>query len=750
MRYTLWFTAGFSLASFLFAYLLSGWQLWAVGFLLLILSVLGMIVWKTVDFRRIAVVSILGVAIGLLWCSGYSAIRFDPIRPLHATDRDLTLTVSDYHAKEDNGSYISCTARIGNQEYPVLLYLYEGLDLKPGDQIKGNFYLRYTATGEQADPTYHRSEGKFLLLTPNGEVTVSDGEWNWRYIAVDIRHQMLQMIQAAFPEDTQAFAMALLLGETDDLSYETDTALKISGIRHVVAVSGLHVSILYSLVYLISLHNRKLLALLGIPCLLLFGAVAGFSPSVTRACIVQLIMILSQLLKKEYDPPTSLAVAVLVILAMNPLTIASVGFQLSVASVAGILTLYQRIHDRIMDIAWLGSGKGNGIGAKLTRYVVSSISVSVSATLFTTPLCAYYFGMVSLISLVTNLVCLWVITYVFCGIIAVCVTSLLYIPAAAWLGWLLSWPIRVVLWIADLLSRIPLAYVSTQNPGVVLWLIVSYAFLIVFLLHKWKIPGNPAYYSAILLLIVILATWVRPMTEDYRVTVLDVGQGQCILLQSEGRTVMVDCGSEYPQAAADTAAAYLADVGVSKLDALIITHYDKDHAGGARYLMSRVFVKKLILPDATDGGEILRAMLDAPHGQTVTADHDITLSWTDTNVSILTPGSGKTGNESSLCILFQKENCDILITGDTDKLGELRLANKYPLPDLEYLVVGHHGSKHSTERIFLEATNPDVALISAGEDNRYGHPAQEVLQLLESLNISVRRTDLEGTIIIRG
>ena len=748
MRYTLWFTLGFAAACIGFAYFLPAGALLILGIFLLTAGICGMFFFREVDAKRKVAVSCLGLAVGLLYCAGVDAARLAPLRKLDGQDKDLTVTVTDYQSKEKTRTYVPATTELSGKAYSVLLYLYDGLDLQPGDQIHGNFYLRYTATGGSLDPGYYSVDGYYLLLFPNEISDPIPGQESGQYLPAKLRHQLVQILDAAFPSDTAPFAKALLLGHTDELTYQDDTALKISGIRHVVAVSGLHVSILYSLVYLFALHKKKLTALLGIPILCLFAAVAGFTPSVVRACIMQGIMMISQVIRKEQDPPTSLSIAVLVMLAVNPFTVASVGFQLSVASVVGIFTLYKRISDRLMDSVWTELCWKKPVVLWIMRYVIGSLSVSLSASIFTVPLCAYYFGMVSLIGIITNLLCMWSITFLFCGIILVCVAGLAWMPLASGIAWVLSWLIRGILLLAEALSKVPLAVVYTQNVGVILWLIVSYGILIVFLVHKWNFPGNPIWYSAILLLAVVLITWLRPMAESYRATLLDVGQGQCVVLQSEGRTFLVDCGGSSDEKAANTAVAYLANQGVRTVDGLIITHYDRDHAGGAALLMSRLRVQTLYLPNAADGGDIEKALLAAPHDQTVRVSEDMHLRWQETDLQIFAPKAGKTGNESSLCVLFQKEKCDILITGDLNQAGELELLQRYSLPKLEYLIAGHHGAASSTGTALLAACDPETVLISVGANNRYGHPSAELLQQLAQFHIPVYRTDQEGTIII--
>lgn len=240
------------------------------------------------------------------------------------------------------------------------------------------------------------------------------------------------------------------------------------------------------------------------------------------------------------------------------------------------------------------------------------------------------------------------------------------------------------------------------------------------------------------------------MKDDFRITVLDVGQGQCILLQSEGRNYLVDCGSYSESYAADRAAGMLLSQGITRLDGVILTHFDSDHAGGVAYLLTRVSADYLFLPDCPDEDETSQALYSYTEGAVQTVMKDMVVSFGNTKISIIPSKTASSNNESGLAILFQTKNCDILITGDRSEKGELELIEHMTLPELEVLIVGHHGSKTSTCRELLIKTSPEIAIISVGADNSYGHPADEVLQRLEKFGCKIYRTDLSGTIIYRG
>lgn len=238
--------------------------------------------------------------------------------------------------------------------------------------------------------------------------------------------------------------------------------------------------------------------------------------------------------------------------------------------------------------------------------------------------------------------------------------------------------------------------------------------------------------------------------DHYRMTVMDVGQGQCILLQLEDQHYLVDCGGDYADDAADTASQLLLSQGITQIDGLILTHYDEDHAGGAEAFMTRIKVETLYLPELVDFSGI-RDRLAAQYADSICwIEPDSSISISEANIHIYSAGEGNSDNESSLCVLFQPENCDILITGDRNAKGERALLAQTKLPDLEILVAGHHGSKSSTSLELLAATAPDIVVVSAGKNNTYGHPAQEVLDRLALFGCHVYRTDTLGTIIFRG
>ena len=327
MRKLMWFTIGFAMGG--------------------ILAVAGL---PIKSLRRLSLCSV-GLVLGLLWCLFFRNLYLQPAMDTDGQTVEVTIRATDYSYETDYGSAFDGKVTLDGWIFSIRTYVDTKEPIIPGDTVTGTFRLRYTPGGEQS-ATYHPGKGIFLLGYQRGETVISSDRADKFYPAM-LAKQIKDRLFTLFDADVFPFTQALLLGDGTLLNYETETALKISGIRHIIAVSGLHVTILYSLIQVLTFRKRFLTAFIGFPVLAVFAAVAGFTPSVTRACIMVALMILAQLFNREYDPPTSLSFAALMMLLANPMVITSVSFQLSVGCVAGI-----QLFSKSID-AWIQEKLGN-------------------------------------------------------------------------------------------------------------------------------------------------------------------------------------------------------------------------------------------------------------------------------------------------------------------------------------------------------------------------------------------------------
>lgn len=748
MRKLMWFAIGFTVACTFAAYVLRTWLL-LLALCCCLFAAISLCFGNSKS--RIAAVILFGCAVGLLWLWGFARFYLSSAKNADTQQLPLSITASDYSYRQQYGEMVDGHIELDGRDYQVRVYLDAYYEIEPGDRIDGTFTLYYTGVGTESPNTYHQGKRIFLLAYEEDISVIAKAQTvKLRDYPAIWRQKILAAIQSVFPSDSAGFAKALLLGETDDLTYEQDRAFQVSGIRHVVAVSGLHVSILFSLLYLFFGHNRFLIPLLGIPLLVFFAAMAGFTPSIVRACLMHALVSLSMLTQREYDPPTALSFAVLVMLTVNPFAITAVGFQLTVSCMVGIFLFSRQLQQYFLSFSKLQTGaKGKSVRAKLIRWCTGSVSVTLSAMAFTVPLCAVYFGMVSLVSILTNLLTLWVISFIFYGIILSCLLGAVWLKGGQIIAWIVSWLIRYVFAVSGILSEIPVAAVYTDSIYIVLWLVFAYVLLLAFFLLKKKYPGITVSSICIGLCVCIALSWLEPRLYDTQISILDVGQGQSILLKSEDEYYLVDCGSNQADAAADITANYLLSQGITQLDGLILTHYDADHAGSALQLLGSVSAERIYMPDTHDSNG-LRERIESTYQETVclvTETMELPISGGEITCYPAKPTASD--NESSMCVLFQGENCDILITGDRSAAGERKLLKEAQLPKVDILVVGHHGSHTATSFELLQATQPSIAVISVSAGNPYGHPHEETLERLQMYGCSIYRTDQQGTITFR-
>ena len=742
MRKLMWFTIGFSAACALSVELIH--NRWFIP--LIILSLFLVPVTRKVGFPKGSAI-VLGFALGLVCYLLFQRYYLVPAIAMDGTNQETTVIATGYSYETTYGVGVDGEFVEQGRTYRVRLYINDAQEIQPGDTITGTFKMRYTAPGGLNDSTHHASDGILFLGYQRGYAEIRSAvESAKEYWASRMNWAVSDLLAELFPQDVVPFAQALLLGNDYDLDYETDTALRISGIRHVVAVSGLHVAILYMMLRAVTLNRRFLTAVVGIPVLYLFCAVAHFSPSVTRASIMVGLMILAQLLDREYDAPTALSFSVLVMLIRNPLVITSIGLQMSVACVVGILLFQQRITDWFHEK--IGSPKGKSISAKLKKWFISSVSVSLSATVMTAPLCAYYFGTVSLVGVVTNLLTLWAVTASFCGIVVVCLLGLFWKGAAALLAGVVALFMRYVLWMANLLESFPLASLYTQSVYIVLWLIFAYVLLFIYLTGKKRQTLVLSCCALISLCAALMLSWTEHTLSDVHVTALDVGQGQSLILHSEGKTYLIDCGGSNDEIAANMAADTLLSRGITRLDGIILTHGDRDHSGGIPYLLTRIDAEFVMVPATTEEQRIAQLLGNTDAAVIPVAD-TCNMDFGNAKITVFGPIFAPESNENSLCVLFERENCAILVTGDRGNLGELLLMKETQLPHMDLFVAGHHGSKNSNSAELLRTILPETVIISVGEQNGYGHPAPETLQRFAEFDCRVYRTDEMGTIIFR-
>ena len=735
------------------------------GALALAAVLTGLLVREKGHARTRAVLILSGLAVGLLWTALYMAVFFQPARDLDDRTVRLSAVVADWPQAGEYGGYtvVVQAETEGWAKVSAILYTDEqGADLRPGDRIGTVAHCTLgdrTFSGEKI--TYYTAKGIFLRAKAYGRLEIQRGEKTApQYWAAYGSKALKEGIDTAFPEEASGFVRALVTGNRDNLTDQFTTSLQRTGLSHTVAVSGMHLAFLSSLLTYLLGRGRRSTAFFTILWVILFCGIAGNTPSVLRAAVMVLMLQFAPLLNRERDGPTALSLALLILLWVNPFSAAHIGLQLSFTSVAGILLVSDRVQDWLMKVFHMdGWSKPK---RRVVRYlqagpyfVVSTLSATLGASVLTMPLAALHFNMISLISPLSNLMTIWAIGILFLGGLGVGALALVLPGGAAVLAIPFTELVRYLQWVIDLLSRPALAALPLESVYYRAWLVLVYALILVSVRMKGKRPvWIPLAAGGVGLVLAVALTRQSFYLGDMGVTVLDTGQGQSVLLRSGDFLTLVDCGGDSMDNPGDIAANYLQAVGRSDLDLLVVSHYHADHANGIPQLLRRIDVGEIVLPDVEEDSPLRAEIIAAAGERGVPVRFVQETAWfrpsrADT-IAVFPPMlAGKNVNELGLTVLASHKALDVLITGDMEGEGERRLTETVPLPDIEVLVAGHHGSDTSNTPELLEAVRPELALISVGRNNKYGHPDWDTLVRLDDIGAEIYRTDLYGTVEVK-
>ena len=709
-----------------------------------------------------AFLALCGAAAG---CAAFCVQLYAVLRPceeLVGETRMVTARVTDYPDLYDGSAYV--TVRLTDSDSPhvrcrLISYMDGELDeLVPGDELRAKvrFASASERNGQQVDN--YTSQGIFLRAVCS-DAPEKTGLWRFSalYAPVRLRESILRLSRRIFPADAASFMAALLTGDKTDLYADGEAYYDLAeaGLAHVVAVSGMHIAYLAGFLFLL-LGRRRAAVMTSFPILLFFAAMTGFTPSVTRAVFMQMCILSAPLFRREEDALTSLSIILALMLLKNPCAVAAASLQLSFASMAGIWLvsgrMYMFLSERLQ-------------GSHLWRvrplrpaqaFVTATFCSGVGAQIFTLPLCAIHFGYVSTVSPLANFLCLWLISFLYIGGYLAVLLGAVVPVAGVFAGSILAWGVRYIHLVTRLLRYIPCESVYMQNPLNGVWLALVYALFLAAWLRGRRTgsfrPIVPVCLSLIFLYasaLLIRLSW----DEDLRLTALDVGQGQSVVLTCGPRSAVIDCGGSFvTHDAGGAAVSFLRSQQRTHLDALILTHLHADHVNGAAELLTQMDVDTLYLPLQPDSDGYLPEILAAARKTGtrvawVTENSSVSLG--DMELTLWPPLLSGDENENCLIVMARQGDYEAFITGDSLSEAEWLLCARNELPDAEVLVVGHHGSRTSTCDAFLSEIRPDLALISVGRSNTYGHPHRVVLERLENYHIPVLRTDREGNITVK-
>lgn len=748
MRKLATWALSFATGVFLAQYLLpQGWLLSAAA-AALGLGTLALLLEEPARYRAVLICTALSVALGYSWA--FALFVQSPAEALAETNSvGVTMVLLDYPTATEYGAKVTVRPEFPGLRGVRAVYYGDAalLELTPGCTVTDDVHLKSAVTIQDDEVTTFTSRGVFLLAYGGGEAVYGDlSASSPRWWPVRLGRAMQEKILELYPGDSAGFMTAILTGDKTLLSDSVGTDLSEAGIYHIMAVSGLHCSFLMMLVLaLVGKKRRRAAACIGIPVLIFYALLTGSRPSVVRACVMLSLVLIAPAMRREGDPPTALSFALLLILLQNPFAAASISLQLSFGAVAGMLWLTPKL-DRLL--------RGEKERGRVFRALSASFSATCGALVFTLPLTVYYFGFLVLVAPVSNLLCLWAVSLIFAvGLISV-LLGFMWMPLASAAALVPRGLIAYVLLTVHALAKIPYHALYDTNPFLKYWL--AYFYVLFGTAYFCKPKARRKYAVAAVLAAVSLAVTVKLGRLFYArgaldIVAVDVGQGAGTIMASGDQFALMDCGSgsSWLGAGSDTADQLLS-MGCEELDYLVLSHYDYDHISGVAGLMDRLRVKTLLAPDYWDDANLRDWVMEtaADHGVAVEfVTEEETRALGDSVLTIYPPLGGDNDNDHGLSLLCSDGDFDLLITGDMDAMTEEKLISAYPLPDIEALMVGHHGSKYSTGEELLDAVKPELGVVSVGR-NSYGHPSEEALRRLVRAGVTVYRTDKQGNIHI--
>ena len=639
--------------------------------------------------------------------------------------------------------------------YGVAVFL-ESINGKPVD---GRGYLIYDGV-ELARGVTVSFEGKFepagrnsrdaFLVKPLSDIEIVSAPDNTQGLLNDLRASYVASLSGVTP-DAKTLVAGLAIGEISDLSTELEKQMRIVSLTHLVAVSGSNCAIVVGMVYLIAVglrFGRAGRTVISLAALGLYVLLIGPDPSVLRAGVMAASVIVMIALGRRTWALNALAIAAIILLIADPWLAVEFGFGLSVLATAGILLLAPAMSEKL--------------SSRMPVPLALGLSVTLAAQLFCLPLLMQLQPGLPTYSVIANLLAGPMVAPVtVLGMIALVLTPIAppMVSMISWLASLGTWVIEVV---AIFFSGLPIAYF----PWATGWPATILSVLLIIAVAMWlladSVPMKQLGVSA--LVVVAVATISTPAAseilpkswplKDWSLVACDVGQGDAFVIQSEGRTAVVDVGSD--DALINSC---LAELGVSRIDLLVLTHFDFDHVGGIKGAISTRSVSTAIVsgfPDDRPATKEAIDLLSTRQARLITAEPRISGTLGEFAWRVIAPSKqateAKDSNDASVVMIFSGPDYDLLLLGDLGEAGQQRISSSAisilgssdkPL----ILKVSHHGSNDQSSALH-ERLRPELAVISVGEANGYGHPGKELLDLLARSGSQVLRTDLHGSLAI--
>jgi competence protein ComEC len=603
--------------------------------------------------------------------------------------------------------------------------------------------------------------------------------WNKLLLATKLfRQKSESLLDSVMSRESAEMVKSLFLGQSHYLQPGERRAFLRTGLMHIFSVSGLHVGMIVLLFYWLfrllrfSLRANIVCTLLGVA---FYAAMVGFRAPVTRAAIMSAVLLLSFLMRREIEPLSALAFAAFLVLIFNPRALWQVDFQLSYACVASIIlfkpileeTLYFHLEQH--PLHWRRAL------FLANHYILDPLHVVLAVQLGLLPLIVNYYHYVSFIAPLAQLM---IVPLTFL-IIALAFLISIFGTAVHAIAVICGSATELLVSVMRTVTRIlaSASFSATYLQHIPFYALALYYVALLAGSHLLAarspeaLPQRRARFALSLAIIVAVLIWLPIVRSQNYLSVcfLDVGQGDSAYVEfPTGENLLIDGGSDFPHDQGPAVIVpFLQARGVNQLDAVIVSHADRDHIGGLPYVLESLWVSEVIEGPSTSRARTyaeLQRLIDElgiAHSRVKRGDH--ILGITNATLAILHPTAefSLTSNQNNKSVVLRMSYgaLSFLFTGDAEREAEHDMISARLLLRSTVLKVAHHGSKNSTTKEFLDAVQPTVAVISVGANNRYGHPNSGTIERCsrsrsgfgtgEAVGARVYRTDLDGAIQMR-
>ncbi|HBT20328.1 MAG TPA: DNA internalization-related competence protein ComEC/Rec2 [Peptococcaceae bacterium] len=657
------------------------------------------------------------------------------------------------------------------RETVMVYYFFDGdeknsLFIEPGRRIRiegilnlprerrnpGEFNYREYLSHRGIFALLYVEKGKDLLILDHKERGLS-------YYIADIKAEFKKFVASEIPKREAGLLLAVLFGDKEGVSREDREMFSSIGVAHTFAVSGLHVG--FVLLFVISAakilnFRNSFYVPIVLVSLFIYCVLSEFAVTVVRAAIMGSLALLGVYYGREKNSYLGLALSSIIILIWNPFFLFEPGFQLSYAVVISLLYFSPFIEDLL---------------SFLPYNLNKATAVPIAAQLGTAPFTALHFNYFSLVSIAANILLIAVMgLVVLIGLLGF-VLFFFFKPLAGVSLQGVGPLLKLFYSLSEIINSLPFSSINMASPA--LYHITAYFLILVgikefmenrenFLQYNLKNLGKSALFAGILIMF-ISAVFDIFAEKPLEVIFLDVGQGDSIFIETpSGRKILIDGGGK-PEYYDDSSSPgryvvvpFLKSRGVNRLDYIINTHPDADHAEGLFHVISAVKAEYIITPPVgmmkEEYGDLLKAskregILHREFSRGMEIDFG-----DGVRINVLAPGKNrvyKGTNENSLVLKVIYGDTSFLLTGDIEGEGLFDLTALSSDFDSTVLKLPHHGSVNSFDQIFYNKADPEAVVISVGESNRFGHPSEKVVEYWNNLKIPLYRTDAHGAVIMK-